>query len=117
MGHIRRKWLVLGNHEVAASEHTGGQVRGVESGAVEVAEHDVRFPPAHELDNRRVDIGTKEGHGAAGAKGTGADVGRGDSQRSTNVEATGTEREGQVVAGDLRATARGQENGEQRGGR
>jgi hypothetical protein len=37
MGHIRRKWLVLGNHEVAASEHTGGQVRGVESGAVEVA--------------------------------------------------------------------------------
>jgi hypothetical protein len=59
VGHISRKVLVLGNHKLAAGQHTGGEVRGVKRGAVEVLEHSIRLPPAQKADNQRVDIGTK----------------------------------------------------------
>jgi hypothetical protein len=59
-GHIRQKLLVLGDHEVAPCKHMGGQVRVVESGAVEVTDHDIPFPPSHESDKCMVNIASIE---------------------------------------------------------
>jgi hypothetical protein len=81
---------VLGDHKSATREHTDREVGSVKGGPVEVAEHGIRFPPAHELDNHGVDIGTKESHGAASTKGACADVGRGETKRSPYMLATGT---------------------------
>jgi hypothetical protein len=75
---------VLGYHKGATREHTDRKVGGVKGGSVEVSEHDVGLPPPHELDNHGVDIGTKESHGATGAKGSCADVGGDETKRSTN---------------------------------
>jgi hypothetical protein len=69
---------MLRNHKVSAGQHARREIRGVESGSVEVLDHDIRLPPAHELNNHRINIGAKKCHGAAGTKGTSADVRRGD---------------------------------------
>jgi hypothetical protein len=105
--------LVLGDHKGATEEHTGREVRGVEGGSVEVADHSIRFPPPHELDDHGVDIGTEESHGTTGTKGSSADVGWGEAKRGTNKLATGPQGKCQMVTGNLGTTASWQEDGEQ----
>ena len=49
---------------------------------MKVAEHSVRTPSSHHFDDVGVDTSAEEGHGAAGAKGTGIDIGWVETMRS-----------------------------------
>ena len=61
--------MVWKETESAVPHHVGGQGRCMWEGLdMQVTEHFIGFPPAHESDDVGVDACTKEGHGAAGAE-------------------------------------------------
>jgi hypothetical protein len=48
---------------------------------MKVAKHFIAAPPTDQVDNICVNVGTKQGHGTGGAKGTGRDISGKETER------------------------------------
>ncbi len=75
-------WSIHGNSRVrvhgkgAVVEHTGSKIAHDGFGLdMEVAQHLIGAPASDQSDDVGINLGTKKGHGAGGAKGPGGNVG------------------------------------------
>jgi hypothetical protein len=66
--------LIRKKLKLASREHTDGEVMHVGSLQVEIAKHCVGFPPANELNQEGVNVGTEERHRATRKKCMGRNI-------------------------------------------